>query len=80
MTDLEWTDEPPEEPGWYWHRTHDQHIKADDQIQCLREEYGKVYALRKTQDEGVQEAPVTNDIFEDDKWAGPIPEPAEPDE
>jgi hypothetical protein len=78
MTDLEWTDEPPEEGGWYWHRTNSEYMQVDDQIQHLREDFGHVYALRKTLSGKVEEAPVTHDTFEDDQWAGPIPRPSDP--
>jgi len=73
MTDLEWTDEPPEEEGWFW---------LDDgemppTPRPVRVEYSMI-------DEGlVVDDPNEGtgvyrsfDEYPDARWAGPIPRPS----
>ncbi len=68
---LEWTDEPPKVPGWYWCRD------AEGEIR-LRQLENFVGGPR------LFVCGISKHIFPDEltgiQWAGPIPEPCEPKE
>jgi len=68
MTDrLTWTDQPPTEPGWYWHQYPD------------RQKPAKVHALYKWEGEICVNphngSPGTKAEEYGGQWAGPIPQP-----
>jgi len=67
--DLEWTDEPPEQEGWYWYRERYRGEYLDPVIEYVGKHYGrlKINATRGA-------PPVTH---LDAKWAGPIPRPSD---
>ena len=71
MSDLEWSDEPPEEPGWYWvqYKIHPLNHKT------ICEVYESATGFRVRN----HHAPKVDEM-ENRQWAGPIPEPTEPNE
>jgi len=80
MSDLEWTDEPPEEEGWYWLKT-GEGPPASPRIIEVRPSYADEDAdiqllVADPADSGVG---IRRALYEygDVKWAGPIPEPKE---
>jgi len=78
MTDLEWTDEPPEEEGWYWLDDDDfptfspRCVEVADHHSPLSYETG-VWDPNKR--EG---SIVTVSDYKNVRWAGPIPRPSDP--
>jgi len=69
MSDLEWTEQPPEEPGWYWVRDKPGNelvlsVYYPDDIEwlCIKTSGGKMLGRVVPEPNGLQ-------------WAGPIPEP-----
>jgi hypothetical protein len=75
MTDLEWTDEPPEEEGWYWVRKPKYHeVGGRDLVVPVREAKDGLYAKIQSYGEYKDVAELPDDI----KWAGPIPRPSDP--
>jgi hypothetical protein len=78
MTDLEWTDEPPEEEGSFWFNP----PYEDPQI---------IYAYRSDNGENLYltglniaryhiDDAMEYPYFGDAKWAGPIPRPSDPNQ
>ena len=61
---MEWTSEPPTEPGWYWCRRTDNGIKGILEL--------GLFPVRR---DGSGDKPVTEE--KNRQWAGPIPEPVE---
>lgn len=59
---LEWTDEPPKVPGWYWNRSKNHTAEI-----CVI----RVSPLR------VEQLALMG-CADNEQWAGPIPEPREP--
>jgi len=74
MSDLEWTDEPPEEPGWYWHRSDLTGTVAV--MEVLESPHGRDYMIARYPN-GNRFA-LDDGKFNSSEWAGPIPEPDEP--
>lgn len=62
----EWSDEPPEEPGYYWY-ANPRHART---ILCVFEHNGEL--MVETSD-GV----ISHPEAYDGEWAGPIPEPTD---
>jgi len=71
MSDLEWTDEPPEEPGWYWCRRVVDGVKGASFVQQVYELDGVLEVMEGKSYSDVDELTCR-------RWAGPIPEPDEP--
>jgi hypothetical protein len=69
MTDLEWTDEPPEKRGHYWIDT-DKRFEAPTIIA-----FSEYYDVMWPGDERWRSL----SDYPNASWAGPIPEPTEPD-
>lgn len=59
---LEWTDEPPKVPGYYWYRCSNENIWSPAYVFIVTEitQYGTLEGSKQEQ------------------WAGPIPAPREP--
>jgi len=73
MTDLEWTDEAPEEEGFYWCR----HRDAPDETADIASVEYFAEALRVVTDGSGYNPTVAEFDVEHKEWAGPIPEPTE---
>lgn len=73
MADLTWTDEPPSEAGWYWMRN--RALKFGPKVVQVARPY------RGSDDLAFYDQRSWNDLrrHTDAQWAGPIPEPSEPD-
>jgi hypothetical protein len=73
MSDLQWTDEPPEEEGWYWLK--------DDEMSPLSPRIVEVEYSTIDQELIVSDPIDGTGIqrglheYSDAQWAGPIPEP-----
>ena len=71
MTDLEWTEEPPEKEGYYWMQEVYRGEWLSPEIKYVAMSHGRL----KTRD--TRGYPGVTEL--DARWAGPIPEPTEPD-
>jgi len=77
MTDLEWTDEPPEEEGWYW-------IQEEEELTPLSPRVLEVtYSIIDEElivDDPIDDSGIHRSVeeYEDVCWAGPIPRPSDP--
>ncbi len=67
---LEWTREPPSEPGWYWQRVRDRG-RLSQQVVCAYFHGGGI----RYDDGGWSRL---RDV--EVAWSGPIPEPTDPRE
>jgi len=70
MSDLQWSDDPPGEPGWYWMR--EELYKNAEVVKVIYDSGLK--ALRVSGEEFKVGGSLTYSAVE---WAGPIPEPTE---
>jgi len=72
MTDLEWTDEPPEKEGWYWIQTQTHERVVEVYGAGLD---GTLYVSDPIDDAGIDHRLA---CYEKYRWAGPIPRPSDP--
>jgi len=75
MTDLQWTDEPPEDEGAYW--VDDNGPKTPRIAKVRWDTSQQLYRVKDPIDEGAIERWLYE--YEDAQWAGPIPEPEDSD-
>ena len=69
---MQWTNEPPKEPGWYWKRLVNNFGRQPEAIIVHLDAYDVFH----TQQHASMYV-IVNDSLQ---WAGPIPEPVEPEE
>lgn len=80
MTDLEWTDDPPEEEGWYW-LDDGQGAGISPRIVEVEPSYAdKGAEIQFVVDDPMDGSGIRRAFkdYDDVRWAGPIPEPSEP--
>lgn len=69
---LRWTNEPPKEPGWYWHE--EDHEKQPVYVFHGATQEGEISLYAQFFNEGYEVHKIES---MSGKWAGPIPEPEE---
>ena len=74
-TMLKWTNEPPTKEGWYWLRELDK--TASPKMVLVQQEKDGLYMIGPW--ELTRWALKVLEILGEWEWAGPIPEPVEPD-
>ena len=75
---MKWTDKPPTEPGWYWHKIYKGTFRG---VPVYEHRCSYVYSRTITKKNGQKIIQITADGIDitqlKGRWAGPIPEPEE---